>query len=150
MTGQDTQTMPYLAIKHFHVAIAGLALLFYLLRGVLMILDSPWLASKSMRVLPHVFYTLLVLAGAALATLSGQWGQGWIWLKLALLVAFVALGFFAFRPASTLARGRRIGLWGLGLLVLLAIFGVAGQHRASLMSAPAGAAATDAAPPPQY
>ena len=136
--------MPYLALKHLHVLFAVLSLVTYTLRGVWTFRQSPLATSRAMRILPHVVYTAVIALGAALATLSGQWGQSWVWLKLALLVAFVAIGAFALSPRSTLPRARRISLWGMGLVLFLMVFAVAAHHHA-LMSA--GVPPENMAPP---
>ncbi len=140
--------MPYIAIKHLHLSLAGLALLLYVLRGVWLIIDSPRLNARWVRIAPHIVYTGLLLAGGTLATLSGQWMAGWIWTKLALLLVFVGLGVVAFRGTSRFPRSRRISIWGMGLLVYIMIFAVAAHHHAlSQAAAPvAGVDMTPAAP----
>jgi uncharacterized membrane protein SirB2 len=127
--------MPYLLIKHLHLTLAALSLLFYALRGYWLIRASPSAESRWVRIFPHILYTALIGAGAALATLSGQWGQTWIWLKLCLLVAFVVLGVLAFSRRSTLPRARRISLWGMGLVLFIMIFAVAAHHHALTQAA---------------
>lgn len=131
--------MPYLAIKHTHILLAVVTLLVFIVRGVMLMRRSPSVNAKLFRVLPHVLYTLLILAGATLATLSGQWGQTWIWLKLALLVVFVGLGVVVFRTGGTLPLSRRASIWGMALLIYIMIFAVAAHHHAR-MAIPAAAA----------
>jgi uncharacterized membrane protein SirB2 len=146
--------MPYLALKHLHVAFAVLSLLVYTLRGVWTFRQSSLAATRWMRILPHVVYTGVIILGATLATITGQWGMSWVWLKLALLVAFVAIGAIALSPRNSLPRARRISLWGMGLVLFLMIFAVAAHHHALMtagvppasMSAPADSPAVTAAP----
>ena len=126
--------MPYIAIKHLHVSLAALSLLLYALRGYWLIRGSASAQSTWVRIAPHLVYTLLIAAGATLATLSGQWGQTWIWLKLVLLLAFIALGALAFGRRLDLPASRRISLWGMGLVLFIMIFAVAAHHH-SLMTA---------------
>ena len=131
----------YPAIKSAHVGLAALSFLFYLWRGGMLLANSPNLDSAWARILPHIFYTLLIAAGATLATLGELWGQGWIWLKITLLVGFVVLGAIAFRRHSQLPRGRRAILWFVGLCLFGFIFAVAGYHHAQV-NAPEAAAAS--------
>ena len=131
----------YPAIKSAHVGLAALSFLFYLLRGGMLLANSPKLESPWARILPHVFYTLLIAAGVTLATLGEMWGQTWIWIKITLLVGFVVLGAIAFRRNSQLPRGRRAILWFVGLCLFGFIFAVAGYHHAQV-NAPDGAAAS--------
>lgn len=119
-----------LALKQLHMALAALSLLSYTLRGVWMMRQSPIAGRRWARVLPHVLYTALIAAGATLATLSGQWGTLWIWLKLALLMAFIAIGAIAFSPRNGLPRARRMSIWGMGLVLFLMIIAVAAYHHA--------------------
>jgi hypothetical protein len=138
-------TMPYIAIKHLHVTFAALSLIIFIIRGVWLATDNQKLHSKFFRVLPHIVYTLLLLCGIALATLSGQWDQGWIWTKIVLLFVVVGFGVPAFKRHSTIPRSRRISLWGLGLLVFIMIFAVVAYHHAMIAPPPPGAIAADPA-----
>ena len=122
--------MPYLAIKHLHGTLAALSVLLYTLRGIWMLRGSALARITWVRILPHIVYTGLVLAGATLATLSGQWGATWIWLKLVLLGAVIALGVLAFSPRSKLPASRRMSVWGMGLVLFIMIFAVAAHHHA--------------------
>ena len=122
--------MPYLAIKHLHVTLALLTLALYTLRGIWMLRGSPLAQATWVRILPHLLYTALVVAGATLATLSGQWGATWIWLKLALLIAFIGLGVLSFSRKSQLPAARRMSVWGMGLVLYIMIFAVAAHHHA--------------------
>ncbi|MDE3009268.1 MAG: SirB2 family protein [Pseudomonadota bacterium] len=135
-----------LALKHLHMALAALSLLVYALRGVWMMRQSPIAGRRWVRVLPHVLYTLLIVAGAALATLTGQWGALWIWLKLALLAAFIAIGTIAFSPRNSLPRARRMSVWGMGLVLFLMVFAVAAYHHAVMTAGVPPATMAPAAP----
>lgn len=141
--------MSYLLLKHLHISLAGLALLAYIVRGIALLRGAGLASARLMRILPHVIYTALIVVGATLATLTQQWGMAWIWLKLALLAGFIAIGAFAFSPRSALPRARRASLWGMGLVLFLMIFATAAWHHAVLAagSPPAPAAATTAPSP---
>jgi uncharacterized membrane protein SirB2 len=145
--------MPYLAIKHLHVTLAALSVLLYTLRGIWMLRGSALAQITWVRILPHIVYTALILAGAILATLSGQWGATWIWLKLALLGAVIALGVLAFSRRSTLPASRRMSVWGMGLVLFIMIFAVAAHHHALVTAGQppgaddAGASTPDTRPP---
>jgi len=141
--------MPYAAIKHLHVTFAALSLLIFIVRGIFLAIDSPRLHSKLFRVLPHVIYTVLVLCGFALATLSGQWDQAWVWTKIVLLLVVIGFGVPAFKRNSSIPRSRRISFWGLGLVVFIMIFAVVAYHHAMMAPPPPGAIAADPADPAQ-
>jgi uncharacterized membrane protein SirB2 len=135
--------MSYVAIKHLHVTFAALSLIIFIVRGLLLATDNKNLHSKLFRILPHIVYTLLVLCGVALVTLSGQWDQAWVWTKIVLLLVVVGFGVPAFKRDSTMPRSRRISLWGLGLVVFIMIFAVVAYHHAMIAPPPPGAIAAE-------
>lgn len=115
----------YVALKHVHLLLVALTGLIFVLRGVLLLNDSPRLDSKPLRILPHVIYTLLLVSGLALAHQVGM--QAWIWAKLGLLFAFVIIGVLVFKRART-PVGRLAGLV-LALLIYAYIGSVAMTHN---------------------
>ncbi|MEO8144106.1 MAG: SirB2 family protein [Betaproteobacteria bacterium] len=94
--------MSYLLIKQVHIACVLLSIAGFLLRGILMLRDSPLLHSRIARIAPHVVDTVLLASAIALAWMSGQYpfAQGWLTAKVLALVAYIALGTVA------LKRGR--------------------------------------------
>lgn len=131
--------MPYLVIKHLHATFAALSLLIFIIRGIGLATGSARLHNTLFRILPHVVYTLLVLCGVALASLSGQWDQSWVWMKIVLLVVVVGFSVPAFKRQSSMPKSRRISLWGLGLVVFIMIFAVVAYHHAMVAPPPPGA-----------
>lgn len=127
--------MSYLALKHLHLGLAGLAIVLYLLRGIGLISGGGAFSGRIWRILPHAIYTALLAAGATLATMGGLWTEAWLWTKLALLAGFVVLGAMALKPTSALPKGRRIGLWGMGLVVFVMILAVMSWRHARLNAA---------------
>ena len=57
----------YLAVKYVHVISVVLSLTGFFLRGILMMRDSPLLAARWVRVLPHINDTVLLIAALTLA-----------------------------------------------------------------------------------
>lgn len=114
----------FVALKHVHLLTVALTGLIFLLRGVLLLNDSPRLASKPLRVLPHVIYTLLLISGLGLAHQVGM--QAWVWTKLVLLFVFIVVGVLVFKRAQS-SVGRLAGL-GLALLIYAYIGSVAMTH----------------------
>ncbi|PKO85008.1 MAG: regulator SirB [Betaproteobacteria bacterium HGW-Betaproteobacteria-11] len=93
----------YLAIKHLHLLCVAVSGLGFLARGVLRLNDSPWLARPWVRIAPHVNDTVLLVAGLALAALSGQYPfvDAWLTAKVLGLLAYIALGTLALGRART-------------------------------------------------
>jgi hypothetical protein len=63
--------MTYLLLKHLHVACVVLSISGFVVRGVWMMRESPWLQKKWVRVTPHVIDTIL-LGSAILLTMQIQ------------------------------------------------------------------------------
>jgi uncharacterized membrane protein SirB2 len=110
--------MNYLALKHFHITFAILSGSFFLLRGLWMLLDSPMLQRRWVKVVPHVVDTLLLASALGLVFWSGQYPfvQGWLTAKVLALVAYIVLGTIA------LKRGKTKGVRTFALLAALATF----------------------------
>lgn len=110
--------MNYLALKHIHITFALLSGGFFLLRGLWMLLESPLLQRRWVKVVPHVVDTLLLASALGLVFWSGQYpfAQGWLTAKVLALLAYIVLGTIA------LKRGRTRGVRSFALLAALATF----------------------------
>jgi uncharacterized membrane protein SirB2 len=71
-----------------------------------MLVDSPLLQNRFVRVAPHVVDTVLLASAAWLAWYLGQipFVHAWITAKLLALVLYVVLGMFALRRGRTKAQ----------------------------------------------
>jgi uncharacterized membrane protein SirB2 len=98
--------MVYVLLKGVHAGSAALSIAGFVVRGVLMLRDSPWLQSRLARVAPHVVDTVLLGSAIALAWLSGQYpfAQSWLTAKVLGLLAYIALGTIALKRG----RGRPV------------------------------------------
>jgi len=124
--------MPYEAIKHLHMTFAGLSIIGFVVRGVWMMVESPMLGRRLVRVLPHVIDTLLLVTAIALAVMIAQYPffAAWITAKVAGLVVYIALGMVALRYGRT--KGVRIAAFFAAIVVFAWIVSVA------MMKTPAG------------
>jgi uncharacterized membrane protein SirB2 len=128
----------YLALKHLHITFAVLSGSFFLLRGVWMLLDSPLLQRRWVRIVPHVVDTLLLASALGLVFWSGQYPfvQSWLTAKVLALLAYIVLGTVA------LKRGKTKGIRTFALLAALATFAyivaVALTRRADVVFQAAG------------
>lgn len=111
--------MSYLAVKHLHVTCVTASFTLFFLRGIWMIMGSPMLQKKWVKVLPHVIDTLLLAAGLTAAIMIRQYPfvAGWITAKVFGLIAYIFLGTLALKRGKT--RGQRIAFW----LASIATFG---------------------------
>ncbi|WP_374555739.1 SirB2 family protein [Aquitalea pelogenes] len=108
----------YQILKHAHMGMAYLTITLFALRGGLMLADKQQiLASKLLRILPHVIDTALLALGITLVVV-GAWPllqTPWLLAKIAGLLAYVALGTIA------LKRGRTKQIRSIALLCALLV-----------------------------
>jgi len=106
-------------LKYLHVTCAILSITGYVIRGVWMMRESPWLRKKWVRIVPHIIDTLLLGAGIWLAILIRQYPfvQGWLTAKVLALIAYIVVGAVGLKYGKT--RKIRIAAW----LTAIAIFG---------------------------
>ena len=124
--------MLYGTVKLLHVTAVAVSFSLFFLRGIWMMLDSPRLGQRWVRVVPHINDTLLLLAGVALAImLNVSLGtNAWLVAKLVALPVYIGLGMLALRPGRT--KPVRVAAWIAALVVFGYIAAVAVTRSASL------------------
>ena len=121
----------YTAVKVAHVAAVALSFALFGLRGIWMMVDSPNLGRRWVRVVPHVNDTLLLAAGVWLAfELRLSPATPWLAAKLVALLVYIGLGMLALRPGRP--KRARIAAWIAALAVFGYIAAVAVTRSASL------------------
>jgi uncharacterized membrane protein SirB2 len=105
-------------LRILHVSAATLSLALFVLRGAWMLLDSPRLRDRWVRVVPHVVDTVFLAAGIALAVRIQQYPfvHGWLTVKVFALIAYIVLGTIA------LKRGRTRAIRAVAFVGALAVF----------------------------
>ena len=110
-------------LKLFHIALAYLTVIGFVVRGIWVLADSPMREQKWVRIAPHVIDTLLLVAGVVLMlNLSLSPLSGWLAAKLLGLLAYIGFGVLTMRAGS-----RSVQLLGFAgaLLSVSYIFSVA-------------------------
>lgn len=117
--------MDYAAIRHLHIACAGISVSLFAARGAMQLGGIDWRRWRWLRIVPHVNDTLLLTAAVALAVISAQYplAQPWLTAKVLGLCAYIALGSLALRR-SVPVKVRRNAFVG-ALLAAAYIVGVA-------------------------
>lgn len=95
-------------IKGFHITLAALSILGFVLRGTWMLQRSAHLERQAVRVVPHFVDTLLLATGIILAlgyTVNPA-VQTWLAAKLLAIVLYIVLGIVALRAGR---RNRAAG-----------------------------------------
>lgn len=103
--------MSYETLRLVHIVCAHLSIAGFVLRGAWMLRDSPLLATRWARTLPHINDTVLLAAAIALAVWSQQapWAQAWLAAKIGGLLAYIGLGMLALKPGRP--KRFRAGAW---------------------------------------
>ncbi len=111
--------MAYLALKNLHLATIALTLALFVLRGVWMMVDSPRLQARWVRIVPHVNDTVLLASGIGLAVWMQQYPlvHGWLTAKFFALIAYIVLGTVALKRGKT--HRVRVAAW----IAALGVFG---------------------------
>jgi len=94
----------YVPIKTVHVIAVLASGGLFALRGLLLLNGRSWAMSAPLRYLSYSIDTVLLTAALMLATLlpSGVFANGWLTMKLTLLLVYVVLGSFALKRGNTL------------------------------------------------
>ena len=117
--------MDYLLLKTVHVSCVAVTFALFFGRGALMLVGSPLLQAKFLRIAPHVNDTLLLGSAIWMAVMSRQYpfAEAWLTAKLLALLVYIAAGMIAISYGRT--RRARITAWIVALLVFAYIVGVA-------------------------
>lgn len=120
----------YAQIKWVHVAAVIASGSLFLLRGLLVQAGQPKFAMAApVRYLSYSIDTVLLTAALMLLTIlpGAMFANGWLAVKLVLLLAYVAIGTFALRRGRT-PRGRKAS-YVAALAIFLTMFGIARAHH---------------------
>ena len=109
----------YLVLRNIHIGCAIATIALFVLRGALMLADSPRQRNVVLRYLPHAVDTVLLTTALILTTVIRQYpfAVDWLTVKVVLLVAYIVLGSIA------LKRGRTKAIRVAALVAALATIG---------------------------
>ncbi len=115
----------YLLIKSVHMVCALVSISLFILRGIWMLVESPSLARRWVKIVPHVNDTLLLLSALLMVYASAQYPfvQAWLTAKVLALLVYILLGLVAFRFARS--KVTRAFAWISALFVFAYIVAVA-------------------------
>ena len=118
----------YPQIKHFHIFCALLSGSLFALRGAFALADMRWPHALPVRWLSWTVDTALLTAAMMLLTIlpGAMFANGWLTVKLALVVVYIVLGIFALRATGT--RGRRVAFYLAALATYACIYATARSH----------------------
>jgi uncharacterized membrane protein SirB2 len=118
----------YPEIKLVHVTAAIVSGTLFVLRGAAVNWSGSWGMIAPIRYLSYSIDIVLLTAALMLLAIlpSAVYSNGWLWLKLALLVAYIGLGTLALRRGRTI-RSRR-GYFIAAMAVYLCVYFIARTH----------------------
>lgn len=119
----------YPQIKGVHVLAILCSGALFALRGSGLLLGMRWPMAAVVRYLSYTIDTVLLTAAMMLLTIlpGGMYANGWLAIKLALVLCYVLLGLFAFKRDRS-ARARAL-LFIAALLVYAQIYFIARAHH---------------------
>ena len=90
-------------VKAIHVATALISISGFTIRGIWMLMDSPRLRAKWVKVVPHINDTLLLVSAIILAVQMSQvpFVHSWLTAKVLGLLVYIGLGMVALRFGKT-------------------------------------------------
>jgi uncharacterized membrane protein SirB2 len=119
----------YPQIKHVHILLALMSGSLFALRGAFALGGARWPHALPVKWLSYSVDTALLTAALMLLTIlpGAVFANGWLLVKLGLLVGYVVLGVFSLRRAKTF-RGRLL-TYLAALVVFLSIYATARAHQ---------------------
>ncbi|MCW5581636.1 MAG: SirB2 family protein [Luteimonas sp.] len=119
----------YPQIKHAHIGLALLSGGLFALRGALLLGGLRWPNAAPVRYLSYTIDTALLTAAMMLLTIlpGALYANGWLAVKIALIVGYVVLGVFALRRGRS--RRARAICYVAALLVFAQVYCIARAHH---------------------
>lgn len=119
----------YPQIKQFHILVALLSGGIFALRGAFALGGARWPHALPVKWLSYTVDTALLTAAFMLLTLlpGAMFANGWLTVKVALVVVYIVLGVFALRRART-QRGRILA-YVAALATYFAVYSIARAHQ---------------------
>ncbi len=119
----------YPEIKSVHIAAALTSGGIFGLRALALLAGMRWPRLAAVRYLSYTVDTVLLTAAFMLLTIlpAGLFANGWLWVKLGFVAAYVVLGILAFRSGRRTAA--RAGLVLAAALCFLQVYGIARFHH---------------------
>lgn len=112
-------------LKYIHVSSVTLTLIFFIIRGIWMIMDSEVLKQKWVKILAPIIDTVLLASAILLAMKTHQYPftHDWLTAKIFALAIYIALGMIALSYGRT--KNIRITAWLAALSCFAYIVSVA-------------------------
>lgn len=119
----------YPQIKQFHIFVALLSGSLFALRGAFVLGGARWPQAWPVKWFSYSVDTALLTAALMLLTIlpGGMFANGWLAVKVTLVVVYIVLGVLALKRAKTWRA--RFGFYVAALATFLAIYTIARTHH---------------------
>jgi uncharacterized membrane protein SirB2 len=119
----------YPQIRQFHIFVALLSGSLFAVRGAFALGGARWPMALPVKWTSYAIDTALLTAALMLLTIlpGAMFANGWLTVKVTLIVVYVALGVFALRRGRT--RRTRALCYVLALMVFATIYSIARAHH---------------------
>jgi uncharacterized membrane protein SirB2 len=119
----------YPQIRQFHVFVALLSGSLFALRGAFLLGGARWPQALPVKWFSYTVDTALLTAALMLLTIlpGGMFANGWLVVKVSLIVVYIVLGAFALKRAKTWRA--RLGFYLAALAIFLTIYSIARAHH---------------------
>jgi len=109
--------MSYFAIKHLHMSCAALSGMLFLVRGIMMLRESPLLDQRALKLSSYVIDTVLLASALTMVVWSAQYPfvLPWLTAKVLAVLAYIVLGAIALKRGKT--KTIRAGAFVVALLL---------------------------------
>lgn len=118
----------YPQIRFVHIACVVLSGALFLLRGSGVLAGARWPMLLPVRIASYSIDIVLLTAALMLLTIlpGGVFANGWLTVKLALLIVYIVLGSFALKRAR--ARSAKAGYFTAAVATYLFMYSIARTH----------------------
>ena len=118
----------YPQIRQFHIFVALLSGALFALRGAFALGGARWPLALPVKWFSYAVDTALLTAALMLVTIlpGAMFANGWLTVKIALVVLYIVLGVFALKRART--RRARVACYFAALVVFASIYATARAH----------------------
>ncbi|MFC5568663.1 SirB2 family protein [Lysobacter yangpyeongensis] len=119
----------YPQIRQFHIFVALLSGSLFALRGAFLLGGARWPLALPVKWFSYAVDTALLTAALMLVTIlpGAMFANGWLMVKIALVVLYIVLGVFALKRART--RRARILCYFAALAVFASVYATARTHQ---------------------
>lgn len=116
----------YLAFKHLHLTLVALSIFLFVMRFIWLLVSPRWLDKKTVKIVPHVIDTFLLLSAVGLCIQLAQYPllDDWVTAKVFGVVAYIVAGFYTLKKATNLPQrlaGFGFAIFCLGFTAMVAV-----------------------------